>query len=166
MNTYSLPIPASDVICLLKAETKSALGQPELNTTCAVDYVVERDFDRVPYNLPDDEAFSLVTSVATLTIEPRVEQDYWILFVIVERSLGPVPVSEDTKFTPHNLTFSEFESELRASGQKRVVVRLTVQTPDVKPDFGRWLFEMEAHHPAHAASSNNEAASSAFSQRD
>lgn len=148
MSTFILSLPASEVVRLLKTETKEALGQPELNTTCCMDYIIEEDFDRALYDIEDSKEFDLVTSVATLTIEPRVERGYWILSVVVERELGPTRVSEEDEFGPAELTLNQFEAKLDAAGKKRVTVRLVVETLDVRHDFDRWLADMQARHPA------------------
>ena len=132
------------------------MGQPELNIGCLIDYVIEEDFDRTRYDLRDGEEFDLVTAVATLSIEPRVERGYWILFVVVERALGPTRISEENAFSPGELTLDEFEGQLLAPGDKRVVVRLTIETPEVRQDFDLWLAEMEARHPKTGAQSVGE----------
>ncbi|MGB8365072.1 MAG: hypothetical protein ACLQUZ_10080 [Rhizomicrobium sp.] len=147
MKTFILALPASEVVRLLRAETTAALGQPELNTTCGKDYVIEEDFDRAAYDINDGEEYDLVTSVATLTIEPRVESGYWILAAAVERVLGPLHVSQEDDLAPAELTLDAFEAELRASGHKHVIVRLTAETSAVRQDFERWLADMRARHP-------------------
>lgn len=148
MKTYILALPALEVVHLLRAETEAAHGEPELDVGAPEkEYVIEEDFDRRAYVLHDGEKFDLVTSIATLTIEPRVESGYWILEAAVERSLGPIPISQEDDLTRTELSLDEFEAELRAPGPKRVIVRLQVQTSAVKQDFDRWLAEMRARHP-------------------
>jgi hypothetical protein len=148
MKTYILTLPAEEVVHLLRAETKSAHGAPELDIGAAEkEYVIEEDFDRSAYGLRNGEQFDLVTSITTLTIEPRVESGYWILESVIERALGPVAVAREDELTRKDMTLDEFEAALRAPGQKRVTVRLHVQTADIKQDFDRWLADMRARHP-------------------
>ncbi len=147
MQTFILKLPAAEVVHLLRAETKAAYGAPELDTAAEKEYVIEEDFDRSAYGLRDGEEFDLATSMATLTIEPRVESGYWILETIVERALGPVRTSQEDELARTELTLDEFAAELRSPGRKRVNVRLSVQTPGVRQDFDRWLGEMRARHP-------------------
>ncbi len=147
MNAYILKLPAAEVVRLLRAETESSHGQPELNTTAGKEYLIEEEFDCSVYGIPDGEQFDLVTSVATLTIEPRVESGYWILETAVERALGPVRTSEEDEMTPSELTLDEFEAELSSCEPEGVSVRLHVETSAVKPDFDRWLAEMQGRHP-------------------
>jgi outer membrane lipoprotein SlyB len=148
MRTYILGLPAAEVVHLLRAETEAAHGAPELDIgTPEKEYVIEEDFDRSAYGLRDGEDFDLATSIATLTIEPRVESGYWILETVIERPLGPVRSSQEDKMVREELTLDAFEAELRALGQKRVTVRLQVQTAAVRQDFDRWLADMRVRHP-------------------
>ena len=151
MKTFILALPAEEVVHLLRAETESAKGEPELNTCIEKDYVVEEDFDRDAYGIHDGEAFDLARSEAILTIEPRVEMGYWVLETSVERPLGPVRVSEEDTLVRKEMTLDDFEAELQAAGPKQVAVKLRVQTPDVRPDFDRWLAGMRARHPSSPA---------------
>lgn len=146
MKTYILALSALEVVRLLKAEIKMANGQPELNMSCEKDYVIEEEFDRVAYGISNGEDFDLVASVATLSVEPRVESGYWVMQVVVERVIGPVRTSEENEMSPGELTLKEFEDELHSAGQKRVRVRLLAQTAAVKKDFEHWLLEMRTKH--------------------
>jgi hypothetical protein len=77
MKTYILTLPAAEVVHLLRAETEVAHGAPELDIGAAEkEYVIEEDFDRSAYGIHDGKQFDLVTSITTLTIEPRVESGY------------------------------------------------------------------------------------------
>jgi hypothetical protein len=42
------------------------------------------------------------------TIEPRVESGYWILETVIERALGPIPISQEDELTRKDLTLDEF----------------------------------------------------------
>lgn len=150
MNAYILRLPAAEVVRLLRAETKSSQGQPELDTTAGIEYLIDEDFDRAAYGVHDADELDLVTSIATLTIEPRVESGYWILETVVERALGPLPTSQEFELTPRGLTLDEFEAELRSPGPKGISVRLHVETSAVRQDFDRWLLEMQTCHPQQA----------------
>jgi len=148
MKTYILTLPAAEVVHLLRAETEAAHGAPELDIGAAEkEYVIEEDFDRSAYGLHNGEQFDLVTSITTLTIEPRVESGYWILETVIERALGPVRTSQEDELTRKDLTLDEFEAALRAPGRKRVTVRLQLQTSAIRQDFDRWLADMRARHP-------------------
>jgi hypothetical protein len=147
MKTFILALSASEVVHLLRDETKTAKGQPELNTTCEKDYIIEEDFDHRVYGIRDEEQFDLVTSVTTLTVEPRRESGYWILSVIVEREFGLVSTSEENEMTSTELTLDEFELELSAKGQKGITVRVITQASAVKRDFDYWLADMRVRHP-------------------
>jgi hypothetical protein len=148
MKTYILGLAAAEVVHLLRAETEAAHGAPELDIGAPErEYVIEENFDREAYGLHDGEQFDLVTSITTLTIEPRVESGYWILETVIERPLGPIPTAQEDELVRKNPTLDDFEAELWAPGQKRVAVRLHVQTSTVKHDFDRWLTDMRARHP-------------------
>jgi hypothetical protein len=147
MKTFILTLPGLEVVYLLQAETKTANGQPELNTTCNKDFIIEEDFDHSAYGIDADEQFDVVTSVATLTVEPRRENGYWILSVVVERALGLVRTFDESEMAPMGLTLDEFLIELRSARKKEITVRLDVETPEVKQDFDRWLSDMRVRHP-------------------
>lgn len=150
MPTRILALPAAEAISLLRAESEAAHGQPELNTSAWKDYVIEEDFDRGVYGIHDGAEFDLVTSVATLNIEPRVERDYWILRVIIERVIGPLPVLAESTLDRTELTLDEFSAEMGVPGPKRTLVRLDVETPIAKEHFDHWLAEMRARHAGKA----------------
>lgn len=147
MRAFTLSISGLEIIHLLRAELAATGGQPELAITCEKDFIIEEDFDHTAYGIKkEEEHFDLVISVATLTVEPRREAGYWILSVVVERSLGLVPTFEITKMTPTQLTLDDFEIELRSARRKEITARLDVQTPDVKQDFDAWLADMRGRH--------------------
>jgi hypothetical protein len=150
MKTFVLTLPAEEVVRLLRAETETANGQPELGTAAEKEYLIEEDFDRSAYGIRDGKELDLVTSIATLTIEPRVGLGYWILETVVECALGPLPTSKEDELTRRDLTLDEFEAELGSPGRKRVSVRLYVETSAVRQDFDRWLVDMQARHPRKA----------------
>ena len=147
MKAFILGLSGLEVVYLLRAETIAANGQPELDTTCEKDFIIEEDFDHSAYGIAEDEWFDVVTSEATLTIEPRRESRYWILSVVVERTLGLVRTLDEDKMRPMGLSLNEFEIELRSARRKEVTVRLDVETPEVKQDFDAWLADMRARHP-------------------
>lgn len=147
MKAFTPTVSAPEVVYLLSAETEATKGQPELDATCEKDYIIKEVFDHRAYSICDDERFDLVTSVATLTIEPRRESGYWVLSVIVVRALGLVPRSKENEMALTELTLDEFDLELRSEGQKKVSVRVDIQTPAVKQDFDSWLADMRVRHP-------------------
>jgi hypothetical protein len=73
MPARILNLAAADVVRLLRAETEAAHGQPELDVSAWRDYVIEEDFDRAAFDIHSKE-LDLVTEVAILNIEPRVER--------------------------------------------------------------------------------------------
>lgn len=146
MKTFIPRLSAAEIVHLLRAETKAAYGAPELHTAAEKEYITEEDFDRSAYGIHNGEEFDLVTSIATLTIEPRREMGSWILETVIERRLGLLRTSQEDELTRSELTLDEFEAELRSPGSKQVSVRLYVETSDVKQDFDRWLHEMRVRH--------------------
>lgn len=140
------------MVHLLRAETEAACGAPELHTAAEKEYILEEDFNRRAYGIHDGEDFDLATSIATLTIEPRVESGYSIIETVIEQPLGPMRTTQEDELTRKELTLDEFERELRASGPKRVTVRLSVQTAGVRKDFEQWLGGMRPPPLADATS--------------
>lgn len=145
-QTYMLTLPVAEIAGLLRAETRAAHGQPELNTSAWREYVIEKGFKGRAYGIYGFSRGDLVVEVSTLSIEPRVERDYWILQAIVERPVGPLSeVSEDVMGYAE-LTFDAFEAALHARGRKRTKARLDVETPAARRHFDRWLAEMRHRH--------------------
>ena len=165
MKTYILALPAVEVIYLLRAETQAAHGARKLNIGATEkEYMIGEDFDRSAYGLHDEEDFYLVTSITTLTIEPRVEDGFWILETVVERPLGPIPTSQEGELVRKDLTFDEFEAEFNAPGQKQVTFRLQAQTTAKRQDFDRWLADMRERHLGKPAVQQRGAAASVAQQ--
>ncbi len=148
MVSYDLQLSAEEVINLLRAEIESGRGQPELNVAAVKEYAIEEEFDSTAYGIENGEEFDLVTSIATLTIEPRVEDGYWVLETVVERTLGPRRITDEEKFAFRELSLEEFEAELSNPGQKKIIVRVQVQSPEIREDFDRWLTDARARHAA------------------
>jgi hypothetical protein len=97
----------SSTCCALRR--KAAHGTPELDIGAPEkEYVIEEDFDRSSYGIHDGEQYDLVPSITILTIEPRVESAYWILETVIERALGPIPISQEDELTRKDLTLDEF----------------------------------------------------------
>jgi hypothetical protein len=137
-----------ELIHLLRAEIATAGGQPELAISCEKNFIIEENFNHSAYGIKkEEERIDLVISVTTLTAEPRREGGYWILSIVVERSLGLIPTAKTREMTPTQLTLDEFEVELRSARRNEITVRLDVQTPDIKQDFDVWLDDMRRQHP-------------------
>ncbi len=139
MVTYPVDLAAEDVLLILRASIQAEKGQPELNITAEIDYVFDERFKVEQNRFEQREQFDLVTSIARLSVEPRVEEGYWVLETTVERKLGPQPVARINAFAPRELTLDEFDAELHAPGERRVTVKLHAQSPEVKQDFEAWL---------------------------
>lgn len=149
MLTYILPIHAREIVDLLRAEIESAHKQPELYHSAWEDYVIDEDFDRARYGITDGAEFSLVSVDAVLNIEPRLEQNYWVLRVIVHRELGPQRIADEAALIGVTLTLDQFGALLADSGAT-VTVRLDVTTAFAREHFNTWLAELRQRHPAQA----------------
>jgi hypothetical protein len=147
MPSYLLKMSPLEVVHILRAESSRAEGEPELNTSAEKEYVIEEDFDYAAYGLTDINKFNLVSSVATLNIEGRLEHNYWVLETTVSRNLGPLPVAEESEFARVKLTPGEFEKELCDPGPKHTAVRLHTETLLAKKHFEDWLAETRRMNP-------------------
>lgn len=148
MLTYLLALPALEVVRLFRAEWEAAFRQPELGIVLWKEYSIEENFAGGASSFADARKSHLVTAVSTLSIEPRIERDYWTLQAIVERVLGPLADYEDEVISYRELTLDAFEGEFAAPGRKRTRVRLDVETPVAKHHFDRWLAAIRARYPA------------------
>lgn len=151
MTTYFLRIPPREVVRLVRAERDAAGGQPELYEDALKDYVIEEEYDRHAYGLPeieqDGRRYDLITVEAVLNVEPRVERDFWVLSVVVRKNLGPQIVDDEERaLVATALTLDEFEREFLAPGAGRVTVRLETETPLAKQHFDDWWAALNARH--------------------
>jgi hypothetical protein len=157
MLSYILAVPAPEIVRLFRAEYEAAEGQPELDVSRWKEYAIEEGFAGGANAAPEAAKSDLVTAVSTLSIEPRVEHDYWALQVTVERVLGPLADCEDEVVLYRELTLDELEAEFQAPGRKRAKVRLDVSTPAARQHFDRWLADMRTRHPEPAAAGGRRA---------
>ena len=148
---YFLPISPQEVVRLLRAEIVAEQGQPELYLGGRQFFIIEEDFDRDAYHLVDAKGYDLVREEAELIVEPRLEQDYWILSLLYGKNLGPQQTQKEDAFFGGELTLEEFVRRFLARGDGRIRVRLDVQTPEGRRHFDRWWAALEARHPATAS---------------
>jgi hypothetical protein len=146
MLTYVLAVRPQEVVRLLRSEIAAAQGRPELYYSAWEDYVVEEDFDRASYGIDDGAEYNLVSVDAVLNIEPRQEQNYWVLRVVVHRELGPQKIENAAAMMGVTLTLDEFLARLTAY-ENAAAVYLDVTTPFGKRHFDTWLAELRALRP-------------------
>lgn len=152
MPSRILALDAFEAAGLVRAQLADDRDAQDYYVDAWKEYVAEEEFDRKAYDIPDGAEYDLVTAVATLTFEPRVGLNCWILTVTAEAALGPITRREEDKLARAELTPDEFLSELKPSANKRLTVRLDAETPLAKQDFYRWLAAMRARQPGQAAS--------------
>lgn len=145
--TYLLGTPGQEVVRLLQVEIETTHGQPELYHSAWKDYLVEEDFDRQSYGLSDGEDYSLVSMDAVLNIEPRLEQNYWVLRVVAHKELGPRQSSDAGALIGATLTLDQFKAFLQDKGNA-ASVRLDVTTPFARQHLDAWLAEQRLRRPA------------------
>lgn len=147
MTTYSLRIRPEEVVRLIRTERATEEGQPEFYEDAWEDYVIEEDYDRSAYGLHDGYKYDLVSIEAELNIEPRLEQDYWVLSVLVHKDLGPQIIEDENALVGAELTLDEFEERFLKPHDAATSVRLETQTPRAKAHFDQWWGELNARHP-------------------
>lgn len=153
MPLRNLRISAKKIVDLLRAEIKREQGQPELNMRAWRDYRIDEFFDRSAYDSGDRR--NLVTDEATLVVEPRIEQNYWVLSIVAHKELGPRAIGPENALINWPLTIDEFCSRFVDSNIYRVAVRLTADTPDARKHFDHWWAELKKYagaisKPTHA----------------
>lgn len=147
MTVLSLRKSPKEIIRLLKAEIKAAGGQPGFYVNAHHDYRIEEDFDRVAYGLENDTRQNLVTEEAVLHVEPRVEQNYWVLSINAYKELGPQMMAHENALSGAPLALDEFGSAFIEPGTYKVNVRLTLSTPKAHSHFDRWWKGLKVCHP-------------------
>lgn len=145
--TYLLHLPVDKLIRLLRAEITRADGAPELYVDAYQDYIIEEEYDRALYPLPDGSQYDLVTAEAVLHVEPRLEQNYWVLSAIVHKELGPQHVGAGSAFLGGPLTLDAFEKDFLTRRDAVVSVRLETDTLPAKVHFDQWWADLNARHP-------------------
>ena len=144
MGVFVLKLPLAEIINLVRFESSQAYGAPELNMMARREYLIEEDFDHKAHGLQEGHDFDLVTSISTLTIEPRVESGYWVLESVIEESLGAVRRIDEYLMTPSVLSFEEFEKIFHQQAHNVITIRLITQTQSAKKNFDYWLADLRA----------------------
>jgi hypothetical protein len=125
MLTYILPTRPEEVVRLLKAEIAATHGQPELCYSVWEDYLIKEHLDCRSLGGRNGEDYDLVSADAVLNIEPRLEQNYWMLKVVAHRDVGPQKICDAAALIGAKLTLEQFEAVL-GDRDKVVTVRLDV----------------------------------------
>lgn len=145
MLTYIMPIRPEEVIRLLKAEIAVADGQPELYYRIWEDYLIEEDYNRKSLSITEGEGYSWVSTDVVLNIQPRAEQNYWALKVIVHRDIGPRKINDAAALIVEKVNVAQFAAML-ADRANVVTVRLDVLNPFARDHFNTWLEDLRARH--------------------
>ncbi len=152
MPSHILALKASEIVDLVRAQTSDLQEAQDFYVSAWKEYIAEEEFDRNVYGIHDGADYDLVTALPTMTFEPHVGLNCWILTVVVELQLGPLTRQDEEKLVRTELTLDEFAAEVKASGKKRITVRLDAETPLAKRHFYQWLERMRARHAGHAPS--------------
>ena len=147
MPIYSLRLPPEEIVRVVQAEITATGGAPEFYLSANADFVIEEDYDRAAYGVLGGDQYDLVMSQAVLSIEPRVERNYWVLSIIVRKVIGPQIIADENSFIGVPLSLDEFVTRLAAPDVGRVSVRLETQTLLAKAHFDAWWAEIAAQHP-------------------
>ncbi|MDE2583566.1 MAG: hypothetical protein KGL52_18170 [Rhodospirillales bacterium] len=146
MPIYRLRISPAEIIRLIRAEAAASGGQPEFYVSAYHDYVIEEDYDRAAYGVGGDARRDLVTAEAVLSVEPRLEQNYWVLSIVVRQELGPQAIDDENALLGVPLTVDAFRARFLTPDAGKVSVRLAVRTPQARAHFDRWWAELNARH--------------------
>lgn len=146
MKEFTLDISGWEVVRWVKEEMGETGGNPDFYQEAGVEYAIEEEFDRKAYGIHDGEDYDLVSLKAVLDIEPRVEQNYWILQVQVADDLGPRPRFEEEPFVSRSLTVEEFESGFLPLSEATVTVKVWTDTQGAQEHFDDWFARMKSKH--------------------
>ena len=146
MPSYSLSIPPREFTCVLAAETQSDGGAPEFTLAAYRDYVIDEDFGRVAYGLAGRGEYTLVTSRAVLEVEARVEQNDWVLAVVMEAVVGSRGLAEENALLGTPMTLGAFDSALAAADPGTISVRLNAPTMLGRKHFDQLWSALSARH--------------------
>jgi hypothetical protein len=142
-----LPLTASEIVGFVRAQILDVEEAQDFYVSAWKEYIAEEEFDRKAYGIHGGTDYDLVTALATLTFEPRVGLNCWVLTVIVESQLGQRMRHEEEEFARTELTPDAFAAEVDSSGEKRITVRLDAETPLARRHFYEWLAKMRARQP-------------------
>ncbi len=146
MPVRTLRLSPKKIIRLVGDEFQQSGGQPQLYACAHYDYRIEEDFDRAAYGMENDKRHFFVTEEAVLSVEPRVELNYWVLSVVARKELGPRVVGPENALTGASLTLDEFRIMFIDPGTYRVTVRLAADTHEAREHFDRWWSRLNARH--------------------
>lgn len=85
-----------------------------------------------------------------LNVEARIEQNYWVLSVIVRQDLGLQIIDDENALLGAPLTLEQFANALQTSPNSTVNVRLDVSTPQAKAHFDSWWAGMSGARASQA----------------
>jgi len=146
MAIYLLHIPPDEVIRVVRAEIEAAGGQPQLYEDAWQDYVIEESYDRRARGLGDGGQYDLVSVDAVLNVEPRLEQNYWVLSVSAHKEVGPRIIDDESGLIGAELSLDEFEANFLGKSDIEVSVRLDARTPEAKKHFDQWWADLCQRH--------------------
>jgi hypothetical protein len=146
MEQYSTNLEATEIVNWIKREKRQSGGHLDFYEAANVEYMMKYDFDHHEYNIEQGADYMLVSFMATLDIEPRVEQNYWILQVHVAGYLGPYRRAEEPSFAERELSLEDFEGEFLSKTDAKVTVKVWAQTAHAKTHFDEWVSRMKARH--------------------
>lgn len=138
MPTYALRLAPEQIVGVLGTEIARTHGQPELYIDAYRDYVIDEDYKPTAAQPADGSEYDAVTSESVLNVEARLEQNYWVLAVVVHQDLGLRVVDDENALLGAPLTLEEFASALQAAPANAVSVRLDASTPQAKAHFDSW----------------------------
>jgi hypothetical protein len=146
MEQYSTNLEAAEIISWIKEKKEQSGGHLDFYEEANVEYMMRYDFDHHDYDIEAGSDYMLVSFKATLDIEPRVEQNYWILQVHVTGELGPCRRAEEPSFAERELSLADFERQFLSKTDAKVSVKVWAQTAEAKAHFDEWVSKMKARH--------------------
>lgn len=146
MQEIPVDVAPAEILGWIKADKEHDGGFLEYFVGAHKDFALEEEFDRTAFDLDVPEDYDLVTATAELSIEPRVERNYWILQVRVKSEVGPCRQCNEDNYAPDELSPEEFEREFLGACPGCVSVFLGAETAEARRHFDDWLETMRARH--------------------
>jgi hypothetical protein len=145
MRLYSVPQSAEDIVRWLKEESES--GSLEFYVNAWKQYRLEEEFDRSKYAVEHPEDFDLVSVVAGVDVEPRVERNYWVLQVRIRDVIGLRRTSEEDAYLDEAaMNLDAFAAQFIGPSKGEISVRLLAETREAKGHFDDWFASFMAKH--------------------
>ncbi len=126
---------------------ETASGPPDFYVNAWKQYRLQEEFDPSAYEITHPEQYDLVSVVAGIDIEPRVERNYWVLQVRIRDTIGLRRILDEHPYRSESgMKLDTFKKQFLSPPSGDIGVRVLAETRAAKDHFDAWLARFKAKH--------------------